>query len=80
MKTYKVCYDGNASKMKGLVEEINANTIREAVENIYKKYLDSNYFPQEDGTILDCGGDVICEKNDEQIYYDGGYFCAEEIK
>ena len=80
MKTYKVTYSGNASKFKNFEDIILADSEREAVEDAYGSYLDSNYFPQEDGSIQDCDGNTIAEANDDTIEYDGGCFSAEEIE
>lgn len=77
MKTFKVTYSGTASRFKNFEELIDTNSEREAVEKIYQKFLDSNYFPQEDGCILDCDGNVIATKDDNNIEYDGGSFSAE---
>lgn len=80
MKAYKVTYSGNASKFKNFEDIIFADSEREAVEDVYGSYLDSDYFPQDDGSIKDCDGNVIAEATDNSIEYDGGYFSAEEIE
>ena len=77
---YKVTYSGNASKFRNFEMEVNANSEREAVENAYSQVLDSSYFPQEDGSIKDCDGEIIARPTDETIEYDGGCFSAEEIE
>lgn len=41
--------------------------------------MDDNYFPQDDGSILDCDGRIIAEDDDSEIEYDGGYFYASEV-
>jgi hypothetical protein len=79
MKTYKVTYNGNDSCFKNFEVEVNARSEREAVEDVYSKYLDLNYFPQEDGSIHDCGGNIIASPTDDVIEYDGGCFKADEI-
>lgn len=79
MKTYKVTYSGNASSFRNFSSEVNANSEREAVEKVYQQVLDENYFPQEDGSILDCDGNEIATATDVIIDYDGGCFSAEEI-
>jgi hypothetical protein len=78
MKTYKVTYSGNASRFRNFNSEVNANSEREAVESVYGDYLDQNYFPQEDGSIKDCDGNIIASATDTTIDYDGGCFSAEE--
>lgn len=80
MKTYKVSYSGNSTKFNsyGSLMIVYANSEREAVENLYRDYLDTNYFPQEDGSIQDCDGYTIAGPDDVCIEYDGGYLTAEE--
>ena len=80
MKQYKVTYSGNATRFKNFEDIVLADTEREAVEDVYGSYLDSNYFPQEDGSIKDCDGNTIAEATDDTIEYDGGCFSAEEIE
>ena len=80
MKEYKVTYSGNATRFKNFEDIVLADTEREAVEDVYGSYLDSNYFPQEDGSVKDCDGNTIAEADDTTIEYDGGYFSAEEIE
>lgn len=79
MKTYKVTYYGNSYKLRNFEEIVNAESERQAVEQAYANKMDYNYFPQEDGTILDCDGDLIAIKDGTIIEYDGGYFSAEEV-
>ena len=79
MKNYTVGYDGTASRFKGFKVTVKANSEREAVEAVYADYLDQNYFPQDDGSIHDCNGDEISGADDDRIFYDGGYFNAEEV-
>lgn len=79
MNTYKVTYNGNSTRFKNFQIEINANSDREAIEEIYSQYLDDKYFPQEDGSIKDSDGDIIANVDDNTIEYDGGYFSAEMI-
>jgi hypothetical protein len=77
METYKVIYSGNARNFRNFESEVNANSEREAVEKVYQQVIGENYFPQEDGSIFDCDGHEIANKNDTTIEYDGGYFSAE---
>lgn len=56
-----------------------ADTAREAIEQWYRQREDSNYFPQEDGSIRDGNGDTIAQPDDDRISYDGGHFEALEI-
>ena len=80
MKTYKVTYSGNASRFRNFSSEVNANSEREAVENVFQQVMDENYFPQEYGSILDCDGNELATATDTTIDYDGGCFSAEEIE
>ena len=80
MKTYNVTYSGNAKRFFNLNSFVNATSEREAVETVFQQIMGDNYFPQEDGSIKDCDGDIIAECDDEAIAYDGGYFSAEEEK
>lgn len=77
--TYLVTYSGNASKLRNFESTVNANSEREAVEDVYSSIFDSDYFPQEDGSIQDCDGNTIAEADDDTIEYDGGHFSAESI-
>lgn len=79
MKTYKVTYNGNASRFEKFESEINANSKRGAVEMVFSKIMDSNYFPQDDGSIKDCDGRMIAAPKSESLEYDGGLFVADEI-
>lgn len=79
MKTYKVTYSGNSTRFRKFKATVSANTEREAVEKAYSYALGSNYFPQEDGSIKDCDGEIIAFATDKVIDYDGGCFSAEEI-
>lgn len=78
MKTYSVTYSGT-SRFRNFESTVNANSEREAVENVYQEVMDSNYFPQEDGSIKDCDGYTVASATDNTIEYDGGYFSAEEV-
>jgi hypothetical protein len=80
MKTYKVSYSGNASKFRNFSSDVNANSKREAVENVFQQVMDENYFPQNDGSILDCNGNELATSTDDIIDYDGGCFSAKEIE
>ncbi len=79
MRTFRVYYTGNSTRFRDFEEEVTANSEREAVEKVYAKFLDQSYFPQEDGVILDCDGEIIAKPSDNTIEYDGGVFMAEEI-
>lgn len=85
MKTtiYSVMYIGNAKRYHDLNYEIEAFTKREAVEKFYEKMRGEDYFPEDEfiygGIVRDCDGEVIAEKGDEMIAYDGGYFFAEPV-
>ena len=77
-KTYRDMYSGNARRYKTLNCTILAESARQAVEYVYQSLLDANYFPDDNGNVYDCDGNLIAEKNDDTISYDGGSFYAEE--
>lgn len=79
MKTYRVFYNGTVERHQGINEEVKANSKREAVEKVYKSGYDTDYFPQDDGTILNDAGNVIATATDETIEMDGGLLIAEEV-
>lgn len=79
MNTYKVTYSGKNSRYQDFEELVNAHTERDAVEDVYASRFTENYFPDEDGSIRDCDGNIIAEADDDTIDYDGGYFLAELI-
>ncbi len=78
---YSVMYHGNAKRYQDLCEEVTAFSKRHAVEKVYKKMRNEDYFPNNfllwGGLVKDCDGNVIADVNDETIEYDGGYFYAE---
>jgi hypothetical protein len=78
MKSYIVKFIGSQSRLSGFTEEVEANNEREAVEKVYSEKMNSNYFPQDDGSIKDCDGWVCAEADSDIIEYDGGYFEAVE--
>ena len=79
MKTFKITYDGNASRFKHLDARVEAESEREAVESFYASKLPDNYFPYENGDVFDSDGYWIAEAGDANFYYDGGYFSATEV-
>jgi len=79
MKTFRVIYLGNASRFRNFKEEVQAESIRMAVEMVYASRLDEDYFPEDDGVIKDCDGNIIANSGEDRIWYDGGYFSAEEV-
>ena len=80
---YTVMYFGNAKRYQDLCEEVAAYSKRHAVEQVYSKMHDENYFPEYDfsmgGLVRDCDGNVIAYPGGETIEYDGGYFYAEPV-
>lgn len=80
MKSYNVIYTGNSTRFNGFSETVTASSERDAVVAVYSRVMDSNYFPQENGSIEDCDGNRINDGiNDNTISFDGGSFSAEEI-
>jgi hypothetical protein len=84
MKNFQITYSGVNNRLKLSLannpQEITAGTAREAVEEYYKLFNSDNYWPDEDGNIFDADGDLICDINDDMIYFDGGYIAALEIQ
>jgi len=80
---YLVMYSGNAKRYKDLCIEVSAYSKRHAVEKVYSKMNNVNYYPEDEftygGLIRDCDGNVIAEPGSESIEYDGGYFYAEPV-
>jgi hypothetical protein len=80
---YTVMYFGNAKRYQDLNEEVEAYSKRHAVEQVYSKMRNEDYFPEDEftwgGLIRDCDGNVIADANDETIEYDGGHFYAEPV-
>jgi hypothetical protein len=82
-KIYTVMYFGNAKRYQDLCEEVAAYSERHAVEQVYSKLQNENYFPEDDfswgGLVKDCYGYVIADAHDDAIEYDGGHFYAEPV-
>lgn len=77
MNYFTVTYTGRNTRFASFKDSVLADSKRDAVENVYSKFLNDNYFPQDDGTINDCDGNQIATADDDRIEYDGGYFEAE---
>ncbi len=77
---YKVIYTGSVERYKNRFSIELATDEREAVRESYARVHDSDYFPQDDGTVLDCDGNIIMDQDDDTIYYDGGYYIAERLE
>ena len=77
---YKVIYTGSVERYKNRFSIELATDERDAVRQSYARVHDLDYFPQDDGTVLDCDGNIIMDQDDETIYYDGGYYIAEKLE
>lgn len=77
---YKVAYKGNATRFKDFNEMVLANTERDAVQRIYRVICDTDYFPDGQGNVFDCDGNIIATPESNTIEYDNGYFYAELIE
>lgn len=77
MNMYKVTYKGNATRFKDFIQIVVTPTERMAVEKVYFQHLDDDYFPDHDGNVFDCDGNIIATPESNTIEYDGGYFIAE---
>lgn len=80
MKIYQITYSGVSTRFQNLKYNVVANSEREAVIKFYSNIFDCNYFPQDDGSILDCDGYEVATADDNYIYHDGGYFSAEIVE
>jgi hypothetical protein len=78
---YTVMYFGNAKRYQDLCEEVAAYSKRHAVEQVYSKMRNEDYFPEDEfmwgGYVFDCDKNLIAYPGGEGIEYDGGYFYAE---
>ena len=79
MKNYKVKYTGQNLRFKYLERLVEAESERDAVEKVFSMVMPDNYWPTDDGRILDCDGDELASATDSVITYDGGTFKAEEF-
>ena len=79
-KTFVVTYTGNTdSRFRGFRETIEAKNEREAVERIFHKHNDNNYFPDGNGFIYDCDRNVLAGPGDRSIDWGNGSFVADLI-
>lgn len=78
MNTYKVIYTGNDSRIRK-VTEIDANTEREAIESVYRHWLESDFFQMPDGSVKDHEGCIVRKAEESEMRHDGGYFWATQI-
>ena len=79
-KSFVVTYTGNTdSRFRGFRETIEARSEREAVERIFHKHNDNNYFPDGNGFIYDCDRNVLAGPGDRSIDWGNGAFVAELI-
>jgi hypothetical protein len=80
---FQVKYTGASTRMKRRINNeptiVEAESKRDAVDQVYKLYLDSDYFPQDDGSIRDAAGNEIATPTSDRISYDGGEFIAEML-
>ena len=77
MKTYTVFYTGNNSRIRK-VTEIDAKTEREAIESVYRHWLESEFFPMADGSVKDHEGCIVRKVGENEMRHDGGLFWAIE--
>lgn len=76
---FKVIYSGSVERYKNAFSIELAIDERDAVRQSYARVHDLNYFPQEDGTVQDCDGNIIQDLDENTIYYDGGYYIAKKL-
>ena len=80
MTNYIISYRGNSTKHKNTKIEASANSAHDALRNFWSQRFDDNNFPQENGDILDCDGNLVAAKGDDRFSYDGGYFVAAPVR
>lgn len=83
MNNYKIQYNGNSREFKtkfanGEYIYIAASK-REAVEEFFRTENDSEYYPQEDGSIINASGNLVADADSDTFRYDGGNFFAVQI-
>jgi hypothetical protein len=79
-KTFLVTYTGTTeTRFQGFRETIEAKSEREAVERIFHKLNDTNYWPDGNGYIYDCDRNVLAGPGDRSIEWGNGSFVAELI-
>ena len=85
---FTVMYFGNAKRYQDLCEEVAAYSKRHAVEQVYSKMRNEDYFPEDEftwgGLIRDCDGNVIAERTwtviqDGDELYKSLYFYCKQI-
>ena len=79
IKRFQVSYTGNDLQFKGCGSIEYAETKADAFLAVFKRWLNHDYFPQEDGSIFDQCNNLLYSKGDDVVYYDGGYFIVEEL-
>jgi hypothetical protein len=77
---FKVVYTGSVERYKNRFSIELATDERDAVRQSYARVHDLDYFPQDDGTVLDCDDNIIMDQDDNTIYYDGGFYVAERLE
>lgn len=76
---YAVRYSGLSSRFANFLEVVKASDRSEAVRLIYAKYCDADYFVQADQSVKDSDGNIIAERGDETVYFDGGFFYVAAV-
>jgi hypothetical protein len=79
MNTYEITYRGESHKFRAFKATTDAKTAANAIEDIYSDFIPDDYFPQQDGSILDSKGNIVRERGEENIRYKGGEFFAIEV-
>ena len=62
-----------------MLKDIHAEDQSAAIHNIVQEYDDANYFPQLDGSIKDCDGNVIYKPGDETADLGDYFYEVEEV-
>lgn len=77
MKHFTVFYTGNNSRIRKATN-IDAMNEREAIESVYRHWLELEFFPMPDGSVKDHEGFIVRKAGENEMRHDGGYFWAVE--
>jgi hypothetical protein len=77
---FKVIYTGSVERYKNDFSIELATDERDATRQSYARVHEQDYFPQDDGTVKDCDGNIIQDLTEDTIYFENGYYIAEKLQ
>jgi hypothetical protein len=77
---FKVIYTGTIERYKNAFSIELATDERDATRQSYARIHERDYFPQDDGTVKDCDGNIIQDIGEDTIYFENGYYIAEKLQ